>query len=64
MPSLSSVAQEYCKTIMLKYGPKCPDVCREGIRIDFWKIIARGPDIFTGEPGEIDEDGWHHPITG
>ena len=38
--------------------------CRAGILLDFQTIIARGPEIFTGEPGEIDEDGWHYPITG
>jgi len=38
--------------------------CRAGILLDFQTIIARGPEILTGEPGEIDEDGWHYPITG
>ena len=38
--------------------------CRAGILLDFQAIIERGPEIFTGEPGEIDEDGWHYPITG
>ena len=38
--------------------------CRAGILLDFQTIIERGPEIFTGEPGEIDEDGWHYPITG
>ena len=37
--------------------------CRAGILFDFQMIIERGPEIFTGEPGEIDEDGWHYPIT-
>ena len=37
--------------------------CRAGILLDFQTIIARGPEIFTGEPSEIDEDGWHYPIT-
>ena len=37
--------------------------CRAGILLDFQTIIERGPEIFTGEPGEIDEDGWHYPIT-
>ena len=27
-------------------------------------VQAGDPEIFTGEPGEIDEDGWHYPITG
>ena len=36
--------------------------CRAGILLDFQTIIERGPEIFTGEPGEIDEDGWHYPI--
>ena len=38
--------------------------CCAGVLLDFHRIIARGPEIFTGELGEIDEDGWHYPITG
>ena len=37
--------------------------CRAGILFDFQTIIARGPEILTGEPGEIDEDGWHVQFT-
>ena len=37
--------------------------CRAGILLDFQTIIERGQEIFTGEPDEIDEDGWHYPIT-
>ena len=37
--------------------------CRAGIRTDFQVIMARGPEIFTGEPGEIDGNRRCYLIT-
>ena len=38
--------------------------CRAGIRTEFQVIIARGPEIFTGEPSEIDVNRRCYLITG
>ena len=36
--------------------------CRAGILFDFQMIIERGPEIFTGEPGEIIVDSLQSPV--